>query len=247
MNSKIILAPLMGILAVSAALAQDDYAQVRERLSSMVSGDRDLLIAETPIEGMLQVQIGSEIVYMTDDGRYLLQGRVVDLDTQTDLTDQAKSDVRREALGNLDESEWITFGPDDAEFDVLVFTDPDCGYCRRLHQQMADYNAAGIRINYVGFPRAGIGSETHEKLQNIWCAEDQQSAMDTAKGGGTPEPAECENPVAEHYELGQSMGVTGTPALMTLQGDLIPGYVPPDQLRERLERLASGNEGGATR
>lgn len=247
MKVKQIFALAVGILLSVSVLAEDDYTQVRERLAGMLSGDRELLIAETPIDGMLQIRIGSEIIYMTDDGRFLVQGRVLDLENQTDLTDQARSDVRREALAAIDSDEWISYGPEDAEFQVLVFTDPDCGYCRRLHQQMAEYNAAGIRINYMGFPRAGIGSETHAKLERIWCAEDQQGAMDTAKGGGNPAPAECENPVARHYELGQTMGVTGTPALMTLDGDLIPGYVPPDQLRERLERLLSTDGNTASR
>lgn len=238
MKSKTCLLACAGLLGSCHALASD-YDPVRDRISSMVSGDSEITIAETPIDGLLQVRVGSEFVYMTTDGRFLIQGRVLDLDSQTDLTDAARAELRREALASLDRTEWISFGPEDAEHEILVFTDPDCGYCRRLHQQMDEYNGEGIRIHYLAFPRAGVGSSTYEKLISIWCAEDQHAAMDTAKAGQTPEPASCDSPVVFQYELGQKVGVTGTPALMTLNGELIPGYVPPAQLKARLEQLST--------
>lgn len=229
--SAVLLSPLLA--------AADDYDQVRERLSTLVAGETDISIAESPMPGILQVRLGSDIVYMTDDGRYLLQGRVLDLDTRQDITDQAKSAIRKELIGEIDYDQLISYGAEDSEFEIIVFTDVDCGYCRRLHQQVEEYNDAGIRISYAAFPRAGIGSETFRKMTSVWCSDDQQAAMDLAKGGGTPEPAECEAPVAEQYQLGQSVGVTGTPALVTPGGDLIPGYVPPNDLRVRLEQLAA--------
>jgi len=219
--------------------AADDYDQVRERLSSLVNGETNISIAESPLPGILQVRLGSDIVYMTDDGRYLLQGRVLDLDTREDITDQAKSKIRQELIDGIDYEKLISYGPEDSEFEIIVFTDVDCGYCRRLHQQVEEYNDAGIRISYAAFPRAGAGSETFRKMTSVWCSDDQQAAMDLAKGGGTPEPAECDAPVSKQYQLGQSVGVTGTPALVTPGGDLIPGYVPPNDLRVRLEQLAA--------
>ena len=231
MAAVLLLTPLMVIA--------DDYDQVRERLSSLVDTDTDISIAESPLPGILQVRLGSDIVYMTDDGRYLLQGRVLDLDTRQDITDQAKSKIRQELIDGIDYDKLISYGAEDSEFEVIVFTDVDCGYCRRLHQQVEEYNDAGIRISYAAFPRAGIGSETFRKMTSVWCSDDQQGAMDLAKGGGTPEPEECEAPVVDQYQLGQSVGVTGTPALVTPGGDLIPGYVPPNDLRVRLEQLAA--------
>lgn len=234
MVSALLLMPLL-------AAADDDYDQVRERLSTLVNGETDISIAESPLPGILQVRLGSDIVYMTSDGRYLLQGRVLDLDTRQDITDQAKSQIRRELIDDIDYDQLISYGAEDSEFEIIVFTDVDCGYCRRLHQQVEEYNDAGIRISYAAFPRAGAGSETFRKMTSVWCAEDQQAAMDLAKGGGTPEPVDCEAPVADQYQLGQSVGVTGTPALVTPGGDLIPGYVPPNDLRVRLEQLAAQN------
>lgn len=227
------------ILAPTLAVADDDYEQVRERLSALVTGETAITIAESPLPGILEVTLGSDIVYATEDGRYLLQGRVLDLETRQDITDQAKSKIRRKLIDDIDYEKLISYGPDDAKYGVIVFTDVDCGYCRRLHQQVDEYNDAGIRISYAAFPRAGMGSETFRKMNSVWCSDDQQAAMDLAKGGGTPEPAECDAPIAEQYQLGQSIGVTGTPALVTPDGDLIPGYVPPEDLRVRLEQLAA--------
>jgi thiol:disulfide interchange protein DsbC len=222
--------------AGSAALASD-YADIEDRISSLVSEVRELSIAETPVPGLKQVRVNNEIIYMSGDGRYLLQGRFIDLETQTDLTDAAQSSLRRERLANLNSDEFVSFGPEDAEHEVLVFTDPDCGYCRRLHDQMDEYASNGIRIHYLAFPRAGVGSGTYDKMVSVWCSHDRQGAMDIAKAGQTPPRATCDNPVDEQYQLGQSLGVTGTPSMMTFNGDMIPGYVPPQQLRARLDSL----------
>ncbi len=121
----------------------------------------------------------------------------------------------------------------------MVFTDIDCGYCRKLHAQMAEYNEQGIAISYLAFPRAGIGSRSYEKAVSVWCSEDQQDAMTQAKLGADPDPLQCDNPIAEQYQLGQQLGVTGTPALLTSSGQLIPGFVPPQQLRARLDSMAA--------
>ncbi|MEX0916288.1 MAG: DsbC family protein, partial [Wenzhouxiangellaceae bacterium] len=227
------------LLLVPMLAAAGDYEQVRERLSTLISDDTSISIADSPLPGILQVRLGSDIVYITDDGRYLLQGRVLDLDTRQDLTDAAKSEIRRELVDGINYDQLISYGAEDSDFEIIVFTDVDCGYCRRLHQQVQEYNNAGIRISYAAFPRAGPGSESFRKMTSVWCSDDQQAAMDLAKGGGTPTPLECDAPVSAQYQLGQSVGVTGTPALVTPDGDLIPGYVPPDDLRVRLEQLAA--------
>jgi thiol:disulfide interchange protein DsbC len=228
-----------GLLLASWPAMASDYPEVRERIQALVGGEREIAIAESPLPGILQVRLGGDIVYMTDDGRYLLQGRLLDLETRQDLTDEARGEIRRELMNDLDRDQLISFGTDEADYEITVFTDVDCGYCRRLHEQIDEYNDAGIRIHYAAFPRAGVGSGTFEKMVSVWCAGDQQSAMDLAKAGGTPDPADCDSPVAEQYQLGQAMGVTGTPALLTPDGQLIPGYVPPGDLKSRLDSLAA--------
>jgi thiol:disulfide interchange protein DsbC len=166
----------------------------------------------------------------------------MDIDTRADLTDQAKSGIRMALLTDLKRDEQISFAPEKPEYDLLVFTDIDCGYCRKLHNQMAEYNEEGIAIHYMAFPRAGIGSGSYDKFVSVWCADDQQAALTLAKSGGDPEPQKCPNPVAEQYDIGRELGVTGTPALLTPEGILIPGYVPPAQLRQRLESMQVRSE-----
>jgi thiol:disulfide interchange protein DsbC len=233
---------LSALFLVSTAAA-DELDAIQQRLDSLVPNAAEMSISETPMPGIMQVRIGSDIIYMSTDGRYLFQGRVVDLDTQRDLTEAAMSTVRKERLQALDSADFVSYGNDQAEFELLVFTDPDCGFCRRMHEKMDEYNELGIRIHYLAFPRAGQGSATYNNMVSIWCAEDRQGAMDTAKLGRTPRAATCDNPVMTQYQLGQSLGVTGTPSLMTFDGDIIPGYVPPEQLRERLERYAAAANG----
>lgn len=226
----------LGMALAGVATAADVNA-IEERVRALVPEIERLAIAETPIPGVMEVQLNSEILYMSENGRYLMQGRLVDLETQTDLTDAAKSVLRREKLASMDEADMVSFGPEDADYELMVFTDTDCGYCRRLHEQIDDYVDEGIRINYLAFPRAGVGSETYNTMVSVWCADDRQSAMNTAKAGSQPPEAQCENPVEEQYKLGQALGVTGTPSMVTPDGEMIPGYVPPKQLRQRLDNL----------
>lgn len=233
---------LVALIIASAAVADQDA--ITQRVSGLVPEIETLNIAETPLPGVMEVQVNGEIIYMSEDGRYLMQGRLVDMDTQTDLTDAAKSVLRREAVSRLDDDKMVIFGNDNADYELMVFTDVDCGYCRRLHQQIEEYTEAGIRVKYMAFPRAGIGSETFDKMVSIWCADDPQGAMTIAKSGQQPAPARCDNPVEEQYRLGKQLGVTGTPSLITPNGEMIPGYVPPQQLRERLDQLTQARATG---
>ena len=228
---------LLLVVSISAT-ADDKYSAVEERIRALAPNATSLAISETPIEGILMVQIGGDIIYASADGRYMIQGRVIDLETREDLTEGAKSGMRKELLASVDTSKQISFTPEDPTFELTVFTDIDCGYCRKLHDQVEEYNEHGIAIKYMAFPRAGIGSRSYEKFVSVWCAEDQQAAMTLAKSGADPDPAQCDNPVAQQYQLGQELGVTGTPALLTPEGMLIPGYVPPEQLRQRLDKMA---------
>ncbi len=232
----------LAVLAIGcsfSALAQDQdkFDLVEERIRTLAPTARSIAVSETPIDGILQVQVNGDIVYATDDGKYLLQGRVIDMETRDDLTELAKSTVRKELLDDIDTSKLITFAPKETVYDLTVFTDIDCGYCRKLHSQMAEYNEQGIAIHYMAFPRAGIGSASYDKAVSVWCASDQQGALTTAKAGEEPDPKQCENPVADQYQLGIELGVTGTPALLTSSGQLIPGYVPPETLRQRLDQM----------
>ncbi|MGD2129909.1 MAG: DsbC family protein [Lysobacterales bacterium] len=234
------------LVAVSAtAAADDDYSAVEQQIRALAPNAKTVAISETPIDGILMVQVNGDIVYATADGKFLIQGRLVDMETREDLTEAAKAELRKDLMAQIDPSKQITFAPKDPKYDLTVFTDVDCGYCRKLHSQINEYNKEGIAIHYMAFPRAGIGSRSYEKAVSVWCSDNPQEALTQAKLGADPDPAQCDNPVAEQYQLGMELGVTGTPALLTSNGQLIPGYVPPEQLRERLDKMAAADAANA--
>lgn len=228
---------LLMITMSAGAVETQSFDAVEAKIRALVPNAKTIAVSETPITGVLQVQINSDIVYVTDDGQYLLQGQIMDIDTKANLTDQAMSGIRLSLLTDLKKEEQISFAPEEPKYELIVFTDIDCGYCRKLHNQMDGYNEQGIAINYMAFPRAGIGSDSYDKFVSVWCSADQQGAMTLAKNGTDPLPQKCPNPIADQYELGREVGVTGTPALLTSDGTLIPGYMPPEQLRQRLDSL----------
>lgn len=227
------------LLTPAYAGSKEDQAfnAVEAKIRTLVPNATTIAISETPIEGILQVQINSDIVYVTTNGQYLLQGQIMDIDTRANITDQAKSAIRMGLLTGLKTDEQIIFAPEKPKYELLVFTDIDCGYCRKLHSQIKEYNDEGIAIHYLAFPRAGIGSESYDKFVSVWCADDQKEALTLAKNGTDPAPLKCPNPIAEQYDLGREAGVTGTPAMVTADGTLIPGYMPPEQLLQRLESM----------
>jgi thiol:disulfide interchange protein DsbC len=221
------------------AIDADGNSAVESKIRALAPNAELIAISETPIAGLLQVQVNSEIYYASADAKYLITGRVIDMDTRVDITDQAKSGIRKTFIEDLDPAEQIVFSPAKPEHEILVFTDIDCGYCRKLHDQMDEYLEQGIAIHYLAFPRAGVGSHSFEKYVSVWCADDQQTALTDAKAGAEPEPKQCDNPIENQYNLGRDVGVTGTPALLTSDGLLIPGYMPPEQLKMRLDAIAA--------
>ena len=222
-----------------SAIAETDYQAVEAKLRSVAPTAGTIAISETPIEGLLQAQINNEILYVSSDGVYLLQGSMYEIETRTNMTEQAKSVFRKEIVNEIDFTQAISFSPEKPEYELIVFTDIDCGYCRKLHNQVEEYMEEGIAIRYMAYPRAGIGSHSYDKFVSVWCAADQRSAMTLAKNGTDPEPAQCDNPISEQFDLGRAVGVSGTPALVTMDGTLIPGYMPPKTLKQRLVALSA--------
>jgi thiol:disulfide interchange protein DsbC len=188
-----------------------------------------------------EVAIGPRLVYMTGDGRYLIQGGISDLETREDLTEPRRNAVRLDVINKVSEDQMVVFGPKDAPYTITVFTDIDCGFCRRLHAEIGKYNASGIRVRYLFMPRAGKGSESYKKAVGVWCAKDRQRAMTDAKAGKDVPAQDCKNPVDEHLALAELLGINGTPALILPDGELLPGYVPADRLKAAMEdRKAAG-------
>lgn len=228
-------------LTFAAFSAQADDKAVREAILSLVPNATIDTVAESAMPGFYEVGIGGQLVYVSADGRFLIQGSVFDIVNKVDLTERQRSSVRKSALDQVPPEKRIVFAPREVKHRLTVFTDIDCGYCRRLHQEMADYNARGIAIEYLFFPRSGPGTESFQKGINVWCAPDRNDAMTRAKAGQDVERRECDNPVMDDFRLGQQIGISGTPALITENGDLLPGYMPADALLQRLDSLKQGS------
>lgn len=198
-------------------------------------------VRDAEIAGFQEVIAGGQAVFVSDDGRYLFKGALYDLDRQRDLADRAMAGFRRELLKKVAKSDRIVFAPKDPKYTVSVFTDVECAYCRKLHSQVAEYNRLGIAIEYLAFPRMGLGSEDYRKMVSVWCAPDPKQALTDAKNDKPVPPRTCKTPVDAEYAIGQRAGLQGTPMIVAADGTELGGYLPPKQLREALDELARGD------
>jgi len=241
--TRLLAGALLGIVSCAALAADKSEDAVRTAIQSLVPGASIDSISESVLPGFYEVVIGGQIAYVSGDGKYLVQGSIYDIQGKTDLTEASRAVLRREALSAVPDAKRIVFSPAKPKHTISVFTDIDCGYCRRMHQQIAEYNQLGIAVEYLFFPRAGIGSESYDKAVNVWCAADRKDALTAAKAGRAVEAKTCDNPVEEEYALGQKIGISGTPAVIAPDGTQLGGYVPPEQLLQRLDQLAAKPKG----
>jgi thiol:disulfide interchange protein DsbC len=152
--------------------------------------------------------------------------------------------LRLALISAVPESSMVVFSPAAPKFTITVFTDVDCAYCRALHKQIAEYNRLGVKVRYMFYPRSGPNTESWSKAEQVWCSADRRAALTAAKQGTALKAAVCKpNPVAEHYALGQSIGLSGTPGIITEKGELLPGYEPPDEMLQELQQEAQAGKG----
>ena len=213
----------------------EELEQVRDKVSEMFEEINRENIQRSPIDGWYTVRKGAVVAYISGDGRYLLQGDIIDLDTQVNLSESERNLARIEMMAELTDEETISFTPDEVKYSVAIFTDIDCAYCRRMHSQIDEYLAQGIEINYLLYPRSGPTSQSWVKAEQVWCADDRNEALTLAKVDKSFDSHNCDSSmVSKHYSLGQNVGLTGTPAIVMSDGTLMPGYLPPNALAERL-------------
>ncbi len=227
------------LLCGGTALASDDEKADREAIRERIrSLDMDLSvqgIEPTPVANLYAVDLGRRTVYVTADGRYLLRGDLLDLAERRNLTRERERQGGASALRELPEDELIVYEPDgEARYEVTVFTDISCPYCRRFHRQLDAYLERGIRIRYAFMPRAGPGSSAYDKAVAVWCADNSHRAMTRAKQGESVPTASCDNPIKEHTRLARRLGVRGTPGILTSDGRQVGGYLPPEKLAQAL-------------
>jgi thiol:disulfide interchange protein DsbC len=228
---------LAGLMLVAQSAAASPEKTIRKALTEIVPGVEIDSVSASPVPGLYEVMIGTQLMYVTADGRYFVDGRIVDLKTRADLTEPRLAEARKVLVDGVGESQMVIFGPADAKHTVTVFTDIECGYCRKLHGEIDQYAKEGIRVRYLFYPRAGQGSPAYNEAVSVWCAGDadaQREAMTEAKAGRAIEAKTCTNPVDVHMALGQEMGLRGTPAILTESGEMIPGYVEAKRLAAQL-------------
>lgn len=196
-------------------------------------------LGAAPLPGFREVIVAGQTLYVSDDGKYLMQGNLFDMEARKDLSQVTLGNMRRTLLAQVPQGERIVFAPANPQHRVTVFTDVSCGYCRRLHNEIAEYNRLGIAIEYLAFPRSGPAGEDFRTLEAVWCASDRNAAMTEAKNGKKPQANRCANPVQRHYALGQRIGLTGTPMIVAANGVNTPGYLPPAQLKQWLDAQAA--------
>ena len=233
--NKIFFLPLALIIFSNVTHAETIPDPVKQRLEKAVPGYDTDSIKLTPVPGLYEFVGHGQVLYISADGRYIINGNVIDLDTRQNLTELTQRSVIKKVMDEYDKKKTITFSPVGKPKHIIsVFTDVDCPYCSMLHREVPKLNKAGVEIRYLMYPRAGAGSSTFNKSVSAWCSEDQKKAIGVAKEGGTVVAMNCDNPVQEQFDLGQMIGVSGTPTLVLESGRVLPGYLPADKLLEVL-------------
>lgn len=222
----------------SQALAASDSTLAVEKLRQAFPGIPVISVESSPVPGMFLVQVGGDWLTISADGRFVFAGEIFELRETgaVSLIEERQKAVRVPGIAALKADELVTFPAAEQKAEIYVFTDVTCGYCRQLHRQMADYNSLGITVHYLAFPRGGMNSGAARVLTDIWCSPNPQLAMTEAKLDKplSQTPVDCDSPVASQYELGELFGVRGTPAVFTVDGEQLGGYLPPAKMAKDL-------------
>lgn len=220
------------VLGSGAAVADQakDIATVKAALKRVIPNMTPDSVTASPLDGLYEVSYGPQVFYVSADGRYVLNGSIVDVQNQTDITEERRSQGRLQVVKSIDPASMIVFSPASPKYTVTIFTDVDCTYCRKMHSEIKDYMAQGIAVRYLAYPRSGVNTPSYTKAVSVWCAKDRRDAMTRAKKGETPPPKTCTNPVQQHMAAAERIGIEGTPTMIMPDGSVIPGYMPAAKL-----------------
>lgn len=233
------LAALALLLAAPAAIPDpaakaDVRADIAKRLDVKPED-----VVPSPIPGLYEIRSGTDVGYVSADGRFYVDGDIFDMQTKGNLTESRRQEGRLQLLSKVSDADAIIFSPQGpVRHTLTVFTDVDCPYCRRMHSEMAELNRLGIRVRYLMFPRSGPDTDSWHKAEAVWCSADRRDALTRAKKGEVVKAPACKAPIAEQYALGREMGIRGTPAIITETGEYVDHYVPAAQLSEYLSAPA---------
>lgn len=214
---------------------------ITEKLTAAVPGLKISEVRESEAKGLYEVYSNNgDTIFTTADGQYILTGDLLKVTANgiANVSEQGRASQRARTMDAFGGKGVITYAAKGTEkASIAVFTDIDCPYCRKMHDEVPQLNDMGITVHYYGFPRSGPNTPSFRKYISVWCSDDQQAAMDAAKQGRPVEEQSCDNPVREQFQLGGRVGVTGTPAIMLEDGNMVRGYVPAQKLAEGLGLL----------
>lgn len=218
------------LLMSNVSMAQNDG--IEEKIKKIIPPNMKIQsIAESAMPGVKIIDLGQQTVFAYESGNYLLIGEAFDIENQTSLMDDVKNKKMKDLLSNINNNDMIMMGNVNSERYISVWTDVDCGYCRKLHfETVPKLIEAGVKIKYILWPRSGTNNESFDKAVSVYCAEDQVAAMTDAKAGKDIPRNTCDNPVAQFYQKGLDAGVRGTPTIVLDNDTIIPGFVTADVL-----------------
>ncbi|MDH5632778.1 MAG: DsbC family protein [Gammaproteobacteria bacterium] len=225
-------------ISSSTAWAGKTEDSLRATVEKGLGGMKISKVSKTPVAGIYEIHAGGRIMYSTNDGRHLFIGNLIDLEKQVNLTRVAQQEITKKRLAQVDESSMLVIGPKNAKHTLTAFTDVDCGYCAKLHLEVPKLNEAGIRMRYLFYPRAGMGSESFNKAVAVWCSKDRAKAIGDAKARKPIDMKTCDNPVTDHLRLGQELGLNGTPMLVMEDGTIINGYQPASEIIKAYQAMS---------
>jgi thiol:disulfide interchange protein DsbC len=258
MLKKLLLALCISGLSASAAAAESVAApvvaptitpaagkMVRAAIRTLSAKTEVDSIGPSPLPGFYQVIAAGQMLYVSTDGKYLFNGDLVDLGRHENVSEAAWAGFRKAELAKVPAAQRIVFAPPHPKYTISVFTDVNCGFCRALHEHVADFNKAGIAVEYLAWPREGVTTTagrptpTYTEMVSVWCSADRKAAFTAAKEGHAPKAATCTNPVKDQFDLGLKLGVSGTPTIYGPDGTMLGGYVTPEQLLQALQQGGS--------
>lgn len=231
-----LIAAVVGGIALMPLLAEDEPAQetqaVYKALQDKIPGLKPEQIKPSPIPGLYEISRGGLVGYASADGQYLIDGDLLAVHDEgfTNLSEQRRQEWRKQVIAGMDEQDMVVFAPEQPKQMITVFTDIDCGYCRRLHRNIGSLMAQGIKVRYVSFPLGGPGSVSFNKAINVWCADDRQKALTAAKQGKKVESPSCNPPLAEHMQAARKLQINSTPTIIAADGRVINPGVPPAKM-----------------
>jgi len=224
------------ILATGAGNVASDIDAGKSTMSKLFPQDKFVSINKTVVPGLYEVDFGDSFIYITADGKHAVKGDIIDIRRNVNITENRRAEARLDILSKMPKEKMIIYPVKNKRFAITVFTDIDCVYCRKLHNEINLFAEQGIEVRYLFYPRAGVGSASYKKAESVWCADDRLQAMTNAKSGKRFKSVECDNPLADHLQLAKQLNISSTPSIFLDDGTQFPGYAPAARLAQIMEQ-----------